>query len=296
MRVFLIGKNGQLGWELERTLAQLGHVQAVDLPEVDLTHADTWRPLVREMRPQVIVNAAAYTAVDRAETEADLARRVNGVAPGLLAEEAARLGAAFIHYSTDYVFDGCKAAPYLEDDAACPLNVYGCTKLEGERAVEAAGGAYLIVRTSWVYSVRGTGFVSKVMRWLRTQDAVRVAADEVSSPTWARALAQATAQILAAAGPLVVPRIKERRGMYHLAGAGAASRLEWAREIAACDPHPEEHRVREIQPARQVDFATAATRPAYSVLDCSRAEQVLEVRLPEWRKALRQAMEVTETR
>ncbi len=197
MRILLIGSNGQLGWELERALAPLGDLRAVDLPEVNLAQADTWVPLVRESRAEVIVNAAAYTAVDRAEAEGDLARQVNGEAPGRLAQEAARLGAAFIHYSTDYVFDGAKAAPYTEDDAPRPLNVYGRTKLEGERAVEAAGGAYLVLRTSWVYSLRGSGFVSKVLGWLRTQDEVRVAEDEVSCPTWARALAQATAQILA---------------------------------------------------------------------------------------------------
>ena len=290
MRILLIGKNGQLGWELERALATLGPVRAVDLPEIDLAQPGTLTPLVREMHPDLIVNAAAYTAVDRAESEEDLARRVNGIAPGILAEEAARLGAAFIHCSTDYVFDGSKTTPYTEADAPHPLNAYGRTKLAGERAVEAAGGAYLILRTSWVYSLRGSGFVSKVMSWLRMQDEVRVAEDEVSSPTWARALAQATAQILAAAGHLVVPRLKERRGVYHLAGAGAASRLEWAREIQAWDPRPAEHRALEILPAKRADFPTAAARPAYSVLACELAEETWGVRLPPWREALRLAM------
>jgi len=296
MRILLIGKNGQLGWELERALPTLGPVRAVDLPEIDLAQAKTLTPLVRETHPDLIVNAAAYTAVDKAETEEDLARMVNGVAPGALAEEAARLGAAFIHYSTDYVFDGRKTTPYTEADAPHPLNAYGRTKLEGERAVEAAGGAYLILRTSWVYSLRGAGFVNKVLSWLRMQDEVRVAEDEVSSPTWARALAQATAQILAAAGHLVVPRLKEQRGVYHLAGAGAASRLEWAREIAACDPHPEEHKAKGIEPARRADFPSAAARPAYSVLDCSRARDTWGVKLPPWRVALRVAMEAMGTR
>jgi dTDP-4-dehydrorhamnose reductase len=290
MRILLIGKHGQLGWELERALAPLGVVRAMDLPELDLAQPETLRTLVRESRAEVIVNAAAYTAVDRAEEHEDLARRVNGVAPGILAEEAARQGAVFIHYSTDYVFDGSQAEPYLEEDAVHPLNAYGRTKLEGEGAVKAAGGAYLILRTSWVYSLRGSGFVSKVLSWLRTQDEVRVAEDEVSCPTWARALAHATGQILAETPHLVVPRIKERRGVYHLAGAGAATRLEWAREIRACDPRPEEHRAREIRPARRADFPSAAARPAHSVLDCSRARDVLGVHLPPWRDALRQAM------
>jgi dTDP-4-dehydrorhamnose reductase len=291
MRILLIGKNGQLGWELERQLAPLGALRALDLPEVDLSQPDSLRPLIRESRAEVIVNAAAYTAVDRAEGQEDLARQVNGVAPGILAEEAARLGAAFIHYSTDYVFDGSKAEPYREEDSARPLNAYGRTKLEGERAVEAAGGAYLVLRTSWVYSLRGSGFVGKVLGWLRAQDELRVAEDEVSCPTWARALAQATAQILSVAPHLVVPRLKEKRGTYHLAGAGAASRLEWAREIRACDPRPEQHRAREVVPARRVDFPSAAARPAYSVLDCSRARDTWGVQLPPWRQALRQAMD-----
>ncbi len=290
MRILLIGKNGQLGWELERALAPLGALRAVDLPEVDLSQPETLRPLVRESRAEVIVNAAAFTAVDRAEEHEDLARTVNGRAPGILAEEAARLGAAFIHYSTDYVFDGSKTTPYREEDAAHPLNAYGRTKLDGERAVEAAGGAYLILRTSWIYSLHGSGFAGKVLGWLRTQDEVRVAEDEVSCPTWARALAQATMQILAAAPHLAVPRIKEKRGVYHLAGAGAASRLEWARAIGAFDSRPEEHRARAIHSARRADFPSAATRPAYSVLDCSRAREVWGVQLPPWREALRQAM------
>lgn len=290
MRILLIGKNGQLGWELARVLAALGPLQALDLPEVDLAEPETVRPLVREGRPDIVVNAAAYTAVDLAESQADLARRINGIAPGLLAEEAAGLGATFIHYSTDYVFDGTKQTPYTEEDTPRPLNIYGRTKLEGEQAVEAAGGAYLILRTSWVYSLRGSGFVSKVMNWARSQDEMRVVEDEVASPTWARMLARATAQILAAADTLAVPRMKEKRGVYHLAGAGAASRLEWAREILACDPRPQEHRVREIQAAHRSDFPTPAERPAYSVLDCKRAEEAFGVKLPPWREALRLAM------
>ncbi|MCX6026890.1 MAG: sugar nucleotide-binding protein, partial [Chloroflexi bacterium] len=197
----------------------------------------------------------------------------------------------FIHYSTDYVFDGRKTTPYTEVDTPRPLNAYGRTKLAGERAVEAAGGAYLILRTSWVYSLRGSGFVSKVLGWARSQDEMRVVEDEVSSPTWARMLAQATAQILAGAGALAVPRIKEKRGLHHLAGAGAASRLEWARAILACDPRPQEHRVRQIQSALRRDFKAEGERPAYSVLDCARAEEAFGVRLPSWRDALRLAME-----
>ena len=290
MRILLIGNKGQLGWELERALATLGPVRAVDLPEIDLTQPAGLRRLVGELRPEVVVNAAAYTAVDRAESEENLAQRINGEAPGILASEAARLGAAFIHYSTDYVFDGTKTTPYTEDDTPRPLNAYGRTKLAGERAVEAAGGAYLILRTSWVYSLRGAGFVAKVLGWARTQSEVRVAEDEVSCPTWARMLAQATAHILAAAGSLAVPRLKERRGVYHLAGAGSASRLEWAREILVCDPQAEEHTAKSVEPALRRDFTTAADRPAYSVLACERVEQTLGVRLPPWREALRLAM------
>lgn len=167
MRILLLGNKGQLGWELERTLAPLGELNACDYPDVDLVDGNLLRQVIRDCHPDVLINAAAYTAVDRAETEPDLALAVNSTAPAVMAEEASRVRSAFIHFSTDYVFDGLKGSPYLESDPPNPLSVYGRTKLEGERYVQQVGGAYLVLRTSWVYSLHGDSFVTKVLRWSR---------------------------------------------------------------------------------------------------------------------------------
>ena len=203
-RILLIGKNGQLGWELQRTLATLGELNAVDFPEIDLENPQSVCNLIRQIRPQVVVNAAAYTAVDQAETEQERARKINALAPGILAEETCKLNAIFVHYSTDYVFDGKKGAPYVEEDAPNPLNFYGRSKLEGERLVQQAGGTFLILRTSWVYAQRTSagslrqqgGFVNKVLQWARQQETLRMVSDQVANPTWARMLAEITAQVL----------------------------------------------------------------------------------------------------
>ena len=291
MRILLLGKIGQLGWELCRTLAPLGDITAVDYPEIDLTRAEAVRGVVRQVRPQVIVNATAYTAVDRAETEPEIAMAINGQAPGLMAEEAAQLGAALIHYSTDYVFDGTKGSPYFEADPANPLGMYGRSKLAGEEAIERVGGAYIILRTSWVYSLRRDSFVTKVLQWSRQQTALRMVTDQVSNPTWSRMLAEATALVLAKGGENVVDWVAERSGVYHLAGSGYASRLEWGQAILRCDPHSEEQTAREILPALTADFPTPAQRPLYSALNCDRFTQTFSLRLPDWEAALRMAME-----
>ncbi len=291
MRLLLLGKNGQLGWELQRTLATLGEVAAYDIPEIDLTDLGGLSRLVEEIHPQVVVNAAAYTAVDRAEDEPQMAKAVNATAPGVLAEAARQSDAAFIHYSTDYVFDGSKGEAYSETDAPCPINVYGRSKLEGERATEQAGGAYLILRTSWVFSTRRDSFVSKVLQWSRQKPELRVVTDQVGSPTWARMLAEITAQVIAKAGENPAGWIAERRGIYHLAGRGAASRFEWAEAILGFDPHPEEQRAKSIQPALTSEFPMPARRPLYSALDCSKFTRVFGLQLPLWRDGLRMAME-----
>ena len=290
LRILLIGRSGQLGWELQRCLAPLGEVVTYDYPEIDLAKPASLPALMRGVNPQVIVNAAAYTNVDKAESEAELARQINAVSPGVLAEEARRLGAAFIHYSTDYVFDGCKGAPYTESDALHPLNVYGQTKLEGEQAVQAAGGAYLILRTSWVYSLRQGGFVTKVLQWAREQETLRIVDDQISSPTWARMLAEATALIIAQGQNDPVGYLTEKAGLYHLAGSGACSRYEWAQAILELDPKKSEQKVRQLLPAKSSEFPTPAERPLVSVLECGKFEQVFGLRLPEWRGALKLAI------
>ena len=290
LRILLIGRSGQLGWELQRCLAPLGEVVTYDYPEIDLAKPASLPALMRGVNPQVIVNSAAYTNVDKAESEAELARQINSVSPGVLAEEARRLGAAFIHYSTDYVFDGCKGAPYTESDAPHPLNVYGQTKLEGEQAVQAAGGAYLILRTSWVYSLRQGGFVTKVLQWAREQETLRIVDDQISSPTWARMLAEATALIIAQGRDDPVGYLTEKAGLYHLAGSGACSRYEWAQAILELDPKKSEQKVQHLLPAKSSAFPTPAERPLVSVLECGKFEKTFGLRLPEWREALKLAI------
>jgi dTDP-4-dehydrorhamnose reductase len=195
-KILLVGKNGQIGWELQRTLAVLGGVIALDRNDMDLSNPDSIRRVVRGYKPDIIVNAAAYTAVDKAEEEPDLAMAVNGIAPGILAEEAKRLKAIVIHYSTDYVFDGSKGSPYTEEDIPNALSVYGKTKLSGERAIQAVDVPHLIFRTSWVYGARGKNFLITMLRLVKERDEIRVVDDQIGAPTWSRMIAEVTAQVL----------------------------------------------------------------------------------------------------
>ncbi len=287
MNLLLLGNTGQLGWELQRTLQSLGVVAAFDYPDVDLADPASIRKVVRGCRPNVIINATAYTAVDRAESEPELAEAINGRGPGVLAEEARKLNAVLIHYSTDYVFDGKKGAPYLETDLPNPLNIYGVSKLHGEQAVQQVGGAYLILRTSWVYSLRASGFVNKVLKWARQHETLRMVTDQVGNPTWCRMLAEATAQVLARSDYF----IREHSGLYHLAGSGLASRFEWAKLILELDHHKSEQKVKQLLPALTADFPTPAQRPLFSALDCQKFTRVFDLHLPEWRAALQLALD-----
>jgi dTDP-4-dehydrorhamnose reductase len=291
MRILLIGKVGQLGWELERALAPLGDLTVVDYPEIDLADAEGTRALVRQVQPEVIFNAAAYTAVDQAESEREIAMAVNGVAPGILAEEARAMEAAFVHYSTDYVFDGSKVEPYVEIDATNPVNTYGRSKLAGEKNVQAVGGAYLILRTSWVYSLRKGGFVNKVLGWSRKHQTLRIVNDQVGSPTWCRMLAEVSSFLLAKSDGDPVTWIKDRRGLYHLGGSGSVSRYQWAQAILKFDPQSEEQVVQEIEPASTTEFPTPAKRPLRTSLNCDHFESTFGLRLPDWETALRLSME-----
>jgi dTDP-4-dehydrorhamnose reductase len=210
----------------------------------------------------------------------------------VLAEEAKRLGAALIHYSTDYVFDGTKGEPYTEEDEPNPINVYGKTKLAGEQAIETIGGAYLIFRTSWVYSLRRPCFVTKVLQWARENETLRIVDDQISSPTWARTLAEATEQVIAQGRGEPVEYIREKSGLYHLAGGGSCSRYEWAKAILELDPHKEEQVVSELMPAKSEEFQTPAERSLESVLDCGKFEWVFGLRPPEWRNNVIMAMNI----
>ena len=298
MRILLLGKIGQLGWELRRTLPPLGEIFVFDYPEIDLAQPESLRALVQKIGPHVIVNATAYTAVDRAEAEPQLALAINGLAPGILAEVALQVKSVLIHYSTDYVFDGAKGSLYLETDLPNPLNIYGSSKLVGERAISEVGGAYLILRTSWVYSLRRDSFVMKVLEWSRQKQNLRVVSDQVGNPTWARMLAEASAQLLAIAARNSTRDInawfQERRGIYHLAGGGFTSRLEWARAILKYDPHREEQLTHEILSALTSDFPTPAKRPLFSALDCQKFSDVFDLRLPDWENALHLAIETSQ--
>ena len=291
MKILLLGNQGQLGWELERTLATAGILIAVDYPDIDLVHPESIRPLIRSTKPEIIINATAYTAVDRAESEAEIAYAINGITPGVLAEAALEYGALLIHFSTDYVFDGKKGSAYIESDIPNPLGVYGASKLAGEQAIQQVGGQYLILRTSWVYSLRRPSFVTKVLEWSRQQPVLRVVNDQVASPTWARMLAEWTAQLLAKSSPDVREWLKARLGLYHLAGDGSASRYDWAQAILALDPHPSEQVTHQLEPALTAEFPTPAERPLFSALDCNRAYTAFGLRLPDWRAALKLAMD-----
>lgn len=293
-RILLFGKLGQLGWELSRTLAPLGEVHALDRPEIDLSQPDGLVKTFEAIHPSIVVNASAYTAVDKAESEPGVAMAINATAPRWMAELAVRYNATLIHFSTDYVFDGKKGEPYIEADDPNPLCVYGRSKLEGERAIQEVGGSYLILRTSWVYSLRRESFVTKVLTWARQQEILRIVADQVSNPTWCRMLAEVTAQLIAQAGCDPHNWFGERSGLYHLAGEGYASRFDWAREIIALYPRKEELVTKEILPARTADFSTPAQRPLFSALNCEKFSKVFGLRLPDWRIALRLAMETQE--
>ena len=293
MRILLLGKNGQLGWELHRTLSPLGEVIAPDFPEIDLTQGDKIRQQVRLIQPTVIVNASAYTAVDRAESEPEIAMAVNGLAPGLLAEEALKSGAAVVHFSTDYVFDGTKGSQYVETDIPNPIGVYSQSKLNGDMAIEQVGGAYLILRTSWMYSLRRDNFLTKVLTWARAESVLRIVTNHIGSPTSARMLAETTALTLAMGRSSVVDWIAENRGTYHVAGEGSASRFELAQEILRCDPHPEEQTVLELQPASSKEFPSPAPRPPNSSLNCNKFTQRFGLRLPPWQEALRMMLDTS---
>jgi dTDP-4-dehydrorhamnose reductase len=224
--------------------------------------------------------------VDEAEAEPELAMAINGVGPGILAEEAKRINAALIHYSTDYVFDGSKGEPYTEEDQPNPLNVYGNTKLAGERAIQDVGGDYLIFRTSWVYSLRRPCFVTKVLKWAREQETLRIVDDQVSSPTWSRTLAEATSQVLFRCVSGYSKFTLGKQGIYHLSDRGSCSRYEWVKEILNCYPNKSEITVKNIIPAKSHEFPTTAVRPSFSALSCNKIVDEFKFELPHWKEAL----------
>lgn len=293
-RILVTGSTGQVGWELLRTLVPLGETIGVSTHTtplaMDLANPDSIRTVLREVKPALIVNAAAYTAVDKAESEPDYAMAVNATGPGILAEEAKRLGAPLIHYSTDYVFDGRKPGPYSEDDIPNPVNVYGKTKLAGERAIQAVGGHYMIFRTSWVYGARGKNFLLTMLRLSNERSELRVVDDQVGAPTWSRFIAQATAAAVAretGAGPgSIMLRLSAENGCYHLAAAGATSWYGFARKIFDLTARWPDARSPRLVPIPTRDYPLPAQRPVNSRLDGSKLTQVLRLRCPSWERLL----------
>ncbi|HEY5913972.1 MAG TPA: dTDP-4-dehydrorhamnose reductase [Verrucomicrobiae bacterium] len=286
--ILLIGKIGQVGWELRRTLAPLGKVVAIDFPEIDLTEGDSIRKWVRDTGPRVVVNAAAFTAVDKAETDTVRCEQINGTAPGILAEEAGKAGALLVHYSTDYVYDGTKRAPYVEDDPPNPLGAYGRAKLAGDRAVEQATAAHLIFRLCWVYGARGQNFMLTMMRLAREREKLRVVSDQVGCPTWSRMIAETTALALKQALGATAP--EGYYGTYHLAASGQASWHGFAEAIVRLMP-PEGKKCGLVEPITTAEYPLPARRPAYSVLSCEKLERVFGLRLPDWEASLKQVLE-----
>ena len=284
--ILVTGVNGQVGFELLRTLQGLGRVVAADRAMLDLGSPDAIRRCIREVRPTMIVNPAAYTAVDQAETDIAGARQVNTDAPATLAEEAKRLGALLIHYSTDYVFDGTLDRPYREDDPTNPRSVYGASKLEGEQAIRALGCAHLILRTSWVYGLRGKNFLLTMLKLAAQRPELRVVADQVGAPTWAVTLAVLTSHVLAqgASGAAAWPEWVERvSGTYHLSATGSTSWAGFAEAIFAAAQLPSQPRVTPISTA---EYPVPAARPSNSRLDCSKFAATFGVVPPNWREAL----------
>jgi dTDP-4-dehydrorhamnose reductase len=270
------GRNGQLGAELAASLAALGEITVTDRAQLDLSNELATRRVLRELKPELIVNAAAYTAVDRAESEPELAMQVNARAPGVLGEEAKRLGALLVHYSTDYVFDGTKSAPYVEDDVPHPLNVYGRSKLEGERAVAASGARHLILRTSWVYGPRGRNFLFAILARARQGAPLRVVADQLGAPTSSTAIARGTAQLLER-----MRTLSGAEGLYHMTAQGETSWHGFAQAIVAGAGLAVE-----VAPISTADYPTAARRPMNSRLDNGKLERTFGLRLPDWRAQL----------
>ena len=289
MKILLTGCRGQVGWELARTLSTLGEVVALDADGLDLTDAAAIRRVAGEVRPGIIVNPAAHTAVDKAESEPDLARAINATAPGILAEEAEKLGALLVHYSTDYVFDGGGEAPRQEDDPTGPLNVYGATKLEGENAIRAGCRRHLIFRTSWVYGARGANFLLTMRRLMGERPELKIVDDQIGAPTWCRHLAEATAQILAQVGsPARGADKPEPWGVYHMTNGGETSWHGFAAAIQTLDAPGKPARLVAIPSS---EYPTPARRPLNSRLDNGKLERVFGIRLPDWRDALRLCMD-----
>lgn len=292
MKILLTGKNGQVGFELQRALAVLGEVVAVDHQECDLANPEAIRRLVAEVKPQVIVNPAAYTAVDKAESDQALAQAVNATAPGVFGEEAARLGALVAHYSTDYVFDGTGQGAYTEDTPTGPLSVYGKTKLAGEQALQASGADYLIFRTSWVFGAHGANFAKTMLRLAGEREGLKIVADQFGAPTSAALLADVTAQVIGRYQR--EGRANFPFGLYHLVAGGCTTWHEYAQTVvraALAAGKPLKMTADDVLPIGTADYPLPAPRPANSRLDTRRLRETFGLELPNWQNGLAHVMQ-----
>ncbi|MBH8573379.1 dTDP-4-dehydrorhamnose reductase [Nostocaceae cyanobacterium CENA369] len=286
MKILLTGVTGQVGWELQRSLMTLGKVIPVSRKYMDLTQPNSIRHIIQEVKPDLIVNPAAYTAVDKAESEPELATSINGIAPSVMAEEAKRLGAAMIHYSTDYVFDGTNTTPYTELDKPNPQNIYGKTKLAGEEAIASVGVPHLILRTSWVYGLRGKNFLLTMQKLAQEREEIKVVNDQIGAPTWSRAIAEITAQILSQAQQNVFDFLASKGGLYHLTASGQTSWYEFAQEIFAHDIQHKQRKLQRLIAITSKEYPTAASRPAYSLLNTQKLSDNFGLVIPDWQHTL----------
>lgn len=282
-RILVTGRNGQVGHELRSTLSTLGEVVAVDRSELDLSKPDQIRRRITSFKPNFIVNAAAYTAVDQAESDADTALQINGIAPGIIADAAKRIGAALIHYSTDYVFDGSKTTPYLETDIPNPVSVYGKTKLAGEEAIRAVGLPHLILRTSWVYGRHGKNFYNTILRLAHEREELGIVDDQIGCPTWSRTIAEATAQLIAQqlandSGD----HFGNCSGVYNLVSSGQTSWHGFAKRFLELDPNREQQALKRLKAIGTADYPTPARRPAYSVMSTEKLARTFKLTMPNW--------------
>jgi dTDP-4-dehydrorhamnose reductase len=292
-RILVTGASGQVGGELVQTLAALGEVVAPSRAELDLSDERSVRAMVRQVKPRWIVNPGAYTAVDRAESEAELAYAVNATAVRALGEEARAIGAAVVHFSTDYVFDGLEMAPYVETDAVSPASVYGASKLAGEQELARSGAAHLIFRTSWVYGATGKNFLLTILKAARERDRLRVVADQHGAPTWSRDLARMTAQVIGQCSTELGTRdglldeVARVGGVYHAAGAGETTWYGFAAEAVRQQAERTPGiRLAEVDPIATAEYPTPARRPENSRLECRRLAEVLGWRMMPWERSL----------
>lgn len=287
MKTLLFGKNGQVGWELNRALQPLGKIIALDIDDADFSSPESLRQVVQNINPDVICNAVAYTAVDKAENDEDLALKINGISPGVLAEEALKIGALLVHYSTDYVFDGTKATPYTEEDEPNPINAYGRTKLAGEIAIQSSGCDYLILRTSWVYASRAHNFMLTMLKLAQEREDLSIVADQIGAPTTARLIADTTV--------LCVHQVMKERvtgifssDLYHLTASGHTSWHGFTKEIISLANQSAKLQltIKDIKAIPTSNYPTPAVRPMNSQLALTKLESVFSLRMPDWKETL----------